>query len=115
MANVVQVTDSSGTRGLPRPSATLVLLRAGRDGVEIFMLRRPAAQDFGNAFVFPGGCLEPADDALAELCSGLDDPEASRRLGVARGGLAYWAAAIRECLEESGVLLARDRHGGLLS
>lgn len=79
------------------------------------MLRRPAAQDFGNAFVFPGGCLEPGDDALAGLCSGLDDIEASRCLGVASGGLAWWAAAIRECFEESGVLLAQDRRGALFS
>ncbi len=115
MSNVAQYAASGGSGRAPRPSATLVVLRGGLDGIEVLMLRRPAAQDFGNAFVFPGGCLEPADAALAELCSGLDDAQASRDLGMEKGGLAYWAAAIRECFEESGVLLARDRFGGLLT
>ena len=34
--------------------------------------------------------------------TGLDDAAASRLLGLERGGLAYWVAAIRECFEESG-------------
>jgi 8-oxo-dGTP pyrophosphatase MutT (NUDIX family) len=33
-------------------------------------------------------------------------------LGVERGGLAYWVAAIRECFEEAGVLLATDADTG---
>ena len=40
-------------------------------------------------------------------CAGLDDAEASRRLGLASGGLDYYVAAIRECFEESGLLFAR--------
>ncbi len=115
MSNVAQHAASGRSGRVPRQSATLVVLRSGLDGVEILMLRRPASQDFGNAFVFPGGCLEPADAGLAQWCSGLDDAQASRDLGMAEGGLAYCAAAIRECFEESGVLLARDRYGGLLT
>lgn len=95
----------------PRASATVVLLRpagAGRAGVEVLLLRRPGTHDFGNAFVFPGGCVEDQDSELAQWCTGLDDATASHILGVARGGLTYWAAAIRECFEESGVLLACD-------
>ncbi len=67
--------------------------------------------------VFPGGALDEADGAaeLHALCAGLDDAAASRALGVERGGLAYWIAAIRESFEEAGVLLARDARGGLLS
>ncbi len=97
-----------------RASATVVLLReagGGRTGVEVLLMRRPGTHDFGNAFVFPGGCVEDQDTELAQVCSGLDDADASRMLGVARGGLIYWAAAIRECFEESGVLLARDAQG----
>ena len=37
----------------------------------------------------------------------VDDADASRRLGVERGGLAFWVAAVRETYEEAGVLLAR--------
>ncbi|MCC5868466.1 MAG: NUDIX hydrolase [Gammaproteobacteria bacterium] len=98
----------------PRASATVVLFRpagASTPGVEVLLLRRPSAHDFGNAFVFPGGCVEDQDSELAQLCTGLDDTAASRMLGVSQGGLSYWAAAIRECFEESGVLLACDAQG----
>jgi 8-oxo-dGTP pyrophosphatase MutT (NUDIX family) len=89
-----------------------VLLRpASVGGVEVLLLRRPAAQDFGNAFVFPGGCVEHQDEALAARCIGLSDAQASAQLGLASGGLMLWAAAIRECFEESGLLLACDRAG----
>src|SRR5690606_37918595 len=59
-------------------------------------------------FVFPGGVVDPADSdpGLASLCAGLDDALASSVLGVERGGLAYWVAAVRECFEEAGLLLA---------
>ena len=38
---------------------------------------------------------------------GLDDVAASQRSESPSGGLAYWVAAIRECFEEAGLLLAR--------
>lgn len=99
---------------VPRPAATLILVRDANPGMEVFMIRRSQAAEFvGGAHVFPGGGVD-ASDASAELaahCEGLDDFEASRLLGVERGGLAYWAAAMRECFEESGLLLAHDERG----
>jgi glyoxylase-like metal-dependent hydrolase (beta-lactamase superfamily II)/8-oxo-dGTP pyrophosphatase MutT (NUDIX family) len=99
---------------VPRPAATLVLVRDTNSGMEVFMIRRSQAAEFvGGAYVFPGGGVD-ASDASAELaahCEGLDDIEASRLLGVERGGLAYWAAALRECFEEAGLLLAHDELG----
>ncbi len=78
------------------------------------MMRRSQAAEFvGGAHVFPGGGVD-ASDASAELaaqCEGLDDVEASRLLGLERGGLAYWTAALRECFEEAGLLLAHDERG----
>ena len=55
--------------------------------------------------------MDPADrgDAAEELCRGLDDAAASARLGIESGGLAFWVAALRECFEEAGVLLAQPR------
>ena len=41
--------------------------------------------------------------------------EASAILGVDSGGLAFWVAAVRECFEEAGVLLASDRDGQVVS
>jgi 8-oxo-dGTP pyrophosphatase MutT (NUDIX family) len=51
---------------------------------------------------------------LHALCVGRDDAAASRALGIARGGLAYWVAAIREAFEEAGILLAYDAGGGIV-
>jgi len=96
----------------PRPAATLLLLREAEGAPEVFMLQRTSKAAFlPGAFVFPGGALD-ADDAgerAARRVLGLDDAQASARLGVPSGGLAYWIAAARECFEESGILLAFDR------
>ena len=75
-----------------RPAATVLLLRDGAAGLEVFMVVRHREIEFaGGALVFPGGRVEEAD---AELAGG--DP-----LG------AYRIAGIRETFEECGVLLAR--------
>jgi 8-oxo-dGTP pyrophosphatase MutT (NUDIX family) len=83
--------------------------------LEVLMVRRSLRSDFvGGAFVFPGGSVDPADAApqAEKLCPTKTDDDASRVLGVVSGGLAYWVAAVRECFEEAGVLLARDVHAG---
>ena len=107
------------TEGPPiRDAATVMLVRDGVEGMEVFMLRRNLNSDFvGGAYVFPGGAVDPADrhSDLEPLCSGRTDAEASTLLTVDTGGLAYWVAAIRECFEEAGVLLAYDRAGAILS
>ena len=100
----------------PKPAATLILLRQGRDGPEVLMLQRTKNAAFlGGAYVFPGGSLDPHDSALHERVRGLDDAQASARLGVPSGGLAYYVAAIRECFEEAGILLLCDRSGAPIS
>lgn len=100
-----------------RDAATVLLLRDGFEGLEVFMLERNLRSDFaGGAYVFPGGAVDPADRAadLDGLCEGRSDADASRRLGVDGGGLAYWVAAIRESFEEAGVLLAYDAAGAIV-
>jgi 8-oxo-dGTP pyrophosphatase MutT (NUDIX family) len=100
-----------------RDAATVMLIRdavddEGRPAVEVCMLRRNLASEFvAGAYVFPGGSVDPADrgDAAEELCRGLSDAGASELLGVDSGGLAFWVAALRECFEEAGVLLAQPR------
>jgi 8-oxo-dGTP pyrophosphatase MutT (NUDIX family) len=91
------------------PAATVMLVRDGADGLEVFMLRRALGASFAGGYVFPGGRVDVADHAaeLEAICDDLDDRQASAQLGLDRGGLAYWVAAIRECFEEAGVLLAR--------
>ena len=87
---------------------------AEAQGIEVFVLRRTAAAAFAaEMYVFPGGRVDDADAsaAIAQYCDGLDDATASARLGVESGGMAFWVAAVRECLEEAGVLLAQRRDG----
>jgi 8-oxo-dGTP pyrophosphatase MutT (NUDIX family) len=74
-----------------KPAATVMLLRDAEPGIEVFMLRRTRSAAFaGGMYVFPGGKVDEAD--------GLGDS-------------SYVIAAIRECFEEAGVLLARDADG----
>ena len=100
-----------------RDAATVLILRDGPGGLEVFMVRRNLNSDFvGGAYVFPGGAVDP-DDRHADLeaiCEGRTDAEASRRLGIPSGGLAYWVAAIRESFEEAGVLLAYRPDGSIV-
>lgn len=102
----------------PLPAATVVLVRDAARGPEVLLVQRSFRSGFvPGMHVFPGGALEPADDAPAmrERCAGLAPEEADRLLGLERGGLAYWVAAIREAFEEAGILLACDARGTLLS
>jgi 8-oxo-dGTP pyrophosphatase MutT (NUDIX family) len=100
-----------------RPAATVMLIRdvAGEEsGIEVFMLRRTTRAAFGaGMFVFPGGRVDEVDalSDIAQYCRGLDDRQASDALGVESGGLAFWVAAVRECFEEAGVLLAERSDG----
>lgn len=100
-----------------RDAATVLILRDGTEGLEVFMLRRNLNSDFvGGAYVFPGGAVDPADREadLDPICEGRSDVDASRRLGITQGGLAFWVAAIRESFEEAGVLLAYDTAGDIV-
>lgn len=101
------------TTVVARPSATLVLVRDGDGGgVEVLMVRRADRGDqYAHAWVFPGGLIDTTDRALHTHFHDGDDAQASARLGVAAGGLDYWAAALRETLEEAGLLLAVDVQG----
>ncbi len=104
----------------PRPirtAATLILLRDGERGMEVLLLRRADKADDQNsgASVFPGGVVDAHDRSLHRMCRGFDDRAASERLGVAEGGLDYYAAAVRECFEEAGVLFASDADDRLVA
>ena len=100
-----------------RDAAPVMLVRDGEQGMEVFMLRRSLNAAFvGGAYVFPGGAVDDADrhENLEPICEGLSDTDASLRLGVDGGGLAYWVAAIRESFEEAGVLLAYTADGDVV-
>jgi 8-oxo-dGTP pyrophosphatase MutT (NUDIX family) len=89
----------------PIPAATVLLLRDGTDGMEVFMVRRATKMDFAaGALVFPGGKVDPPDRApfLRKRCGDVSDVDDYQ--------LALRVAAVRETFEECGVLLARP-HG----
>lgn len=78
-----------------RPASTVMLVRDTSAGPEVFMLRRTTKAVFaGGMYVFPGGKVDAGDG---------------------EGDDAFLVAAIRECYEEAGVLLAETADGQLIS
>jgi len=99
-----------------RPAATVILLRDGAPGLEVLLLKRHARTLFGpGASVFPGGAVDAVDAGPDQPPCNLDDATASAELGLTTAGLAYRMAAIRECFEEAGILLAQHTDGTLIS
>ena len=101
----------------PYPAATVTLVRDAPGGLEVLLLKRSEQLRFmPGVYVFPGGGLDAADASpeLQARCTGMKDVAASRALGLERGGLAYWVAAIREAFEEAGILLAYDAAGRIV-
>ena len=99
---------------VPRPAATITIVRDIDAGFEVLMMQRNLSSGFmAGAYVFPGGAIDPedSDPRLYARCVGVNDTEASSRLGVERDGLAYWVGAIRETFEEAGLLLCYDASG----
>ncbi|MEW6769374.1 MAG: NUDIX hydrolase [Pseudomonadota bacterium] len=93
------MTEPDKSKAL-RIASTVLLLRDGGDGMEIFMVQRNRAIEFASgALVFPGGSIDPNDYEIAEtLATGLPNEVAAIRV-----------AGVRETFEESGILLARAR------
>lgn len=113
-------SEKRGTQqaAVPMPSATVTIVRDAARGIEVLMMRRNLKSGFvPGMYVFPGGGLDDTDLLFKNnnLCNCLDDASASGRLGLACDGLAYWVAAIREAFEESGLLLARNEAGEVVS
>ena len=99
---------------VPRPAATVTLVREAPAGFEVLMMQRNFKSVFmPGMHVFPGGGVDLNDSAgtLAQRCLHLDDKAASQQLGISSGGLAYWVAAVREAFEEAGILLACENSG----
>lgn len=113
---VRRLEDGLATPVAPRPAASVVLMRAPRDGrpalgaLEVYFLRRQRGMAFaGGMAVFPGGGVDPRDhDAHDDVVWAGPAPTAwAERLGVdVADARALVYAAVRETFEESGVLLA---------
>lgn len=99
----------------PRDAATVLLLRDGTDGVEVFLQRRVAAMAFaGGMTVFPGGGVDQRDADAEVSWSGPAPAEWANWFSCAEPlARALVCAAVRETFEESGVLLAGTASGTL--
>lgn len=83
--------ESADTPPIPRPAATVILIRDAGGSLETLLLRRNSQLAFhGGSWVFPGGRVDAEDYPAATP----DDVEAAAR----------WAA-IREAREESGLTI----------
>lgn len=98
-----------------RDAATVVLLRPAQTSFEVFLMRRAAGHAFmANAWVFPGGRVDPADcgDPIAAVIADRTGAEAAATLAAPGDNLSpttalgLYAAAIRETFEEAGILFA---------
>jgi 8-oxo-dGTP pyrophosphatase MutT (NUDIX family) len=76
---------NTGEETVPRPAATVIVLRGGASGLEVLLVKRnPAARFMGGAWVFPGGAVDRHEGGGQE---------------------ALRAAAVRELSEEAGIEL----------
>ncbi|MGO9769922.1 MAG: NUDIX hydrolase [Roseiarcus sp.] len=89
----------------PRPASTVLMVRDGASGLEVFMVVRHHKIDFASgALVFPGGSVDADDYAIAA-----DPARCGPAAGLDERSRALRVAAVRETFEECGVLLARPR------
>src|ERR1700716_3691385 len=74
---------NEGAETVPRPAATVILLRGGEHALEVLLVKRnPAARFMGGAWVFPGGAVDADEEA---------------------GDAPHRTAAVRELGEEAAV------------
>ena len=102
--------DGTKTPAEPRDAATVVLLRRGDVGPELYLLRRQVSMEFaGGMCVFPGGGVDQRDFDHTVAWAGPSPAEWGERLGTDEAkARALVCAAVRETFEESGVLLAGE-------
>lgn len=101
-AHARRFAESGGVPAVPRVAATVLLVRPGDAGFEVYLLRRRTNLAFaGGMYAFPGGAVDPADRTGAPVPGGW-----GRRLGRPEPeAAAVLRAAVREVAEETGVRL----------
>ncbi len=100
----------------PVPAATLLLLKDTENGPQAFMQQRSYDASFvGGAYVFPGGKLDFEDKDFPDEYLCLPAQNEQRFLFQKPMAKANAVAALRECFEEAGVLLAYDQDQKLLN
>jgi 8-oxo-dGTP pyrophosphatase MutT (NUDIX family) len=109
--------DGSRTPVEPRDAATVVLMRPGASGPDLYLLRRQTSMAFaGGMCVFPGGGVDRRDDDPSVAWAGRSPAEWATQLATSEEmARALVCAAVRETFEESGVLLAGTSSGDVVA
>src|ERR1700687_520723 len=70
---ILSIVSAEAFAAHPRPAATVIVLRNGPAGPEVFLVRRHEGTPFmGGAHVFPGGRVDAVDgDAGDSWCDGI--------------------------------------------
>ena len=104
---------------VPRPAATVMLVRDTSTGIKVFLMHRHSAMDFvAGVMVFPGGGVDDRDRNADIAWFGPEPSWWAERLNVDEDlAEALVCAAARETFEESGVLFAgpADDPDGIVS
>jgi len=92
----------------PRQAATVLLLRDGVPGLEVYLLRRTKGMPFaGGMTAYPGGGVDPRDGDIETAWAGPPPAQWAAAFGCdERTARELVCAAVRETFEEAGVLLA---------
>ncbi len=120
---------AAGNEVIPRPAATVVLVRSLNGKREVFLTRRPDTMDFlGGFYVFPGGRVDMVDrtnEARGRVI-GFEEGDFTPSVKYEEVGeilddgnslipVDFYTAGIRELFEESGVLLLCNGSGEIVS
>src|SRR4051794_41578202 len=97
----------------PRQAATVLLLRDGTAGLEVYLLRRTRGMPFaGGMTAYPGGGVDPRDGDTDVAWAGPPSSAWAEAFGCdERTARELVCAAVRETFEEAGVLLAGTPEG----
>ena len=97
----------------PRQAATVLLLRDGTHGLEVYVLRRTRGMPFaGGMTAYPGGGVDPRDGDTEIAWAGPPPAAWAEAFGCdERTARELVCAAVRETFEEAGVLLAGSADG----
>src|SRR4051794_22375894 len=97
----------------PRQAATVLLLRDGVPGLEVYLLRRTKGMPFaGGMTAYPGGGVDPRDGDTDVAWAGPSPDRWAAAFGCdERIARELVCAAVRETFEEAGVLLAGSADG----
>jgi 8-oxo-dGTP pyrophosphatase MutT (NUDIX family) len=100
----------------PRQAATVLLLRDGAPGLEVYLMRRTKGMPFaGGMTAYIGGGVDPRDGDIETAWIGPSPAQWGEAFGCEeRVARELVCAAVRETFEEAGVLLAGPVEGGVV-